>query len=70
MPQVKIAVSIMVDETPIWNLALETNQKASRRLGLEEYTKVVRSAEAELSRQIKFVEEQSTKTPTTKKHKS
>jgi len=52
MPIVKIAVSVMIDETPVWNLAMPTSPKAVTRLGLEEYTKVVRSAEAELKKQI------------------
>jgi len=42
----------MVEETPIWSLALETNPKASKRLGEEEYRKVVRAAEAELKKQV------------------
>ena len=52
MSIVKIAVSVMIDESPIWSLALETSQKAARRLGMDEYTKVVRGAEAELKTQI------------------
>jgi hypothetical protein len=50
--RVKIAVSLLVDGEPMWHLALDTNPKALTRLGMEEYTKVVRSAETELKNQI------------------
>ena len=49
-PKVKIAVTLLIEGSPIWSLALPTNDKAATRLGDEEYTKVVRAAEAELAR--------------------
>jgi len=50
--KVKIAVTVLIEGSPIWSLALETNPKAATRLGDAEYTKVVRAAEAELKKQV------------------
>lgn len=52
MSIVKIAVSVYIDEDPIWHLPLETNPKAATRLDMEAYTKVVKAAEAELKTQV------------------
>jgi hypothetical protein len=50
---VKIAVTLTIDEDPIWHMAIETNPKAAQRLTSQEYIAVVRAAEAELRNQIR-----------------
>ncbi len=61
MSRVKIAVMVMVDGEAIWNLPLDTNDKAATRMDLPQYTKVVQAAETELKKQIKNLEKSNDK---------